>query len=169
MSLLLIVPGKENSPWCLKAIMVKEPRRRSLPGSPRLGYAHTPRSGLPLGPSVLLRYLQYKKPRACALCGRRRKIHWTMIVNFRAFDVEHDDAIQFTLDAGKGPLHAAFTPMCRGHVLCADPHVMDALELSMWWFTDHTLRGLHQRGELLPLIAKFEKHDGKPEPEKKRT
>lgn len=161
MPTVLIVPDSKKSPWCHKAIMVKEPKSR-LTGSPRIGYAHADRSGLPLGLSVLLRYLSYKKARACSLCGKSRKFFWTMIVNFRAFDVEHDDALQFSLDPSRGPVFAAFSPMCRGHVLCGDPPVMDALELSMRWFMDHTLRGLHQQGELLPLIAEFEKHDGTP-------
>jgi hypothetical protein len=60
-----------------------------------------------------LRFLRYAVAVPCACCGRRRKHHWTMLMNFQAVIFGKH---QFTAEP-EPQVHPPLAPVCRDHPL----------------------------------------------------
>jgi hypothetical protein len=63
-----------------------------------------------------IRFVSYKEPVPCAVCGRQSKKHWTSVVRFKAANLKDNQFVvklsRRYLDAGK--------PVCRDHPLQPD-------------------------------------------------
>jgi hypothetical protein len=58
-----------------------------------------------------VRFLHYNKPVPCSECGKRKRQHWTFIVEFLAHSMG-------TLVLAKsGLVHPPLAPVCRNHLL----------------------------------------------------
>lgn len=62
-----------------------------------------------------VRFLCYSAHVPCAMCGKKAKIHWTMLCRFKAGDMEKSFLV---LQMGK-PL-PPLTPVCQDHPLGPD-------------------------------------------------
>lgn len=63
---------------------------------------------------ALVRFLRYSQAVPCAECGRRRRLHWTMLLSFEAKTMP--DKASFTLVPGKRA-HPPLIPVCSSHLL----------------------------------------------------
>jgi hypothetical protein len=61
----------------------------------------------------IVRFLRYTSAVPCAECGKRRKLHWTLLWSFKAKTMPKR---AFVLqDSGK--IHLPLTPVCTSHLL----------------------------------------------------
>lgn len=61
-----------------------------------------------------IRFLRYNQTVKCAECGKKRKVMWTMLYQFRCANME-------SLVCTKGKIsHLPLTPVCSGHPLAPD-------------------------------------------------
>jgi hypothetical protein len=80
----------------------------------------------------LLRFVKYPEPVACAVCGKKRKNHWTMLVKFRP----HTEGFVTTIPSEN--IYGPYMPVCRQHFLspvvnpfhliAAAPFLLEVLE-----------------------------------------
>ena len=61
----------------------------------------------------IVRFLRYSKAIPCAECGKRRRVHWTLLWTFRAKSLKPGLFVPF--DSGK--VHMPLTPVCASHLL----------------------------------------------------
>lgn len=88
------------------------------------------------GQTVLIRFVKFAKPTACAHCGKKKRQHWTTLLPFRAIDMD-DRATQpnpFVLNTQAGPLLAPLTPVCGDHMLAEDHTAMTEMHRSLNYF-----------------------------------
>lgn len=57
-----------------------------------------------------VRFLRYSRAVACAECGKKQRILWTMICSFRAMNTR-------TFVMAPGPVRMPLTPICQDHPL----------------------------------------------------
>ena len=63
---------------------------------------------------ALVRFFRYSQAVPCAECGRRRRLHWTMLLSFEATTMPN--RASFTLVPGKRA-HLPLTPVCSNHLM----------------------------------------------------
>lgn len=62
-----------------------------------------------------IRFLRYNKFIPCAACGKKVKVHWTMLIEFKAVDMSGSS---FSFVAKEYPkTFAPLTPVCGDHPL----------------------------------------------------
>lgn len=69
---------------------------------------------------ALVRFLRYTAPIPCAECGKRRRIHWTLLFSFQAM------SMGFLVPVKSGKIHLPLTPVCTNHILAHPDHDQDA-------------------------------------------
>ncbi len=62
---------------------------------------------------ALVRFLRYNKSVPCAECGRRKRIHWTMLCSFQAY------TMAAIVPKKSGKVHLPLTPVCQ-HLLAPE-------------------------------------------------
>lgn len=60
-----------------------------------------------------VKFLRYNRHVVCAECGRKRRLHWTMLCDFKCSSMVTG---RFTLLDGK-KTHLPLTPVCSDHML----------------------------------------------------
>ncbi len=58
--------------------------------------------------TAMIRFARYEKPVRCAHCGKKRKLHWTMLVPFWPQEMGG-------FAVSDGEFMEALTPVCREH------------------------------------------------------
>ena len=61
-----------------------------------------------------VRFLRYSRKVPCAECGKRRRILWTMLCEFRAPTLRPGD---FVVRADEGAVHPPLAGVCQDHPL----------------------------------------------------
>ncbi len=61
-----------------------------------------------------VRFLRYSKAVACAECGKKRKLMWTMLCQFRAVKMDSIVATESQIS------HSPLTPVCSDHPIGPD-------------------------------------------------
>lgn len=64
-----------------------------------------------------VRGLHFIKAVACACCGKMKKTHWTMTMNFRAMKFEQEAQFRPFGAKCEQKVHLPFTPVCNDHPL----------------------------------------------------
>jgi hypothetical protein len=64
---------------------------------------------------AMVRFLLYNKPVVCAECGKKAKVMWTMLCQFKAGDMKRSFVV-LQMGASRAPL----TPVCDEHPLSPD-------------------------------------------------
>lgn len=68
----------------------------------------------------LVRFLRYEGDKVpCAECGKRKKILWTMLCSFQAWDLGG------FAPKKSGKIHVPLTPVCQTHLLAAEMDEVD--------------------------------------------
>jgi hypothetical protein len=58
-----------------------------------------------------VRFLRYSRAVPCAECGKRRRLHWTMLFSFEA------KSMGFVIPVPGRGAHLPLTPVCASHLL----------------------------------------------------
>lgn len=61
-----------------------------------------------------IRFLRYSRAVKCAECGRKRKLHWTSLLSFKAIDMKTPS---FVARSATNIVHPPLTPVCTDHPL----------------------------------------------------
>jgi len=59
-----------------------------------------------------VRFMRFNRSVPCAECGKKRKVHWTMLCSFRAANFGGSSFVRKT-----GAVRAPLTPVCSDHPL----------------------------------------------------
>lgn len=129
MSQLLIFTDKKNGR--LRTLMVEPGKHRRKPNAPRYGYAEA-NAMFSAEQTALIRFLLFKKPVPCALCGKKSKRHWTTLVPFQAVDVY--DPRNFVSAQVYSDLFPPLTPVCDEHPLKEDRETMHEMVAALRYF-----------------------------------
>lgn len=66
----------------------------------------------------MVRFLRFNQYVPCAHCGKKVRVHWTMLCDFRSVDMSR---ALFTIDAQRdGKPFPPLTPVCGDHPLAPD-------------------------------------------------
>ena len=63
---------------------------------------------------ALVRFLRFNRSVACAECGRKGKVRWTMFCSFQAW------SMAMIVPKKSGKVHLPLTPVCTSHLLAPE-------------------------------------------------
>jgi len=75
--------------------------------------------------TALLRFVRFPKHFPCALCGAKKRTHWTMLCEFIAHNPGPNT---FSLSAATGTAFPALTPVCSDHFM----QPAEAIRRALW-------------------------------------